>query len=139
VASARELNRQLRRVPHGGTGFGILKYLSRDPDVVAHMRRALAPQVFLNYFGPDSSRELGRLAKVETYGGFHRDRGARRLCPLSVGIMGVGEKLLIKCEYSVNLHRTETIQRLAQRSRDVLLWFVENCRHRGGGTAAPAG
>ncbi len=139
VASARELNRQLRRVPHGGTGFGILRYLSRDPDVVAHMRRALAPQVFLNYFGPDSSRELGRLAKVETYGGFHRDRGTGRLCPLSVGIMGVGEKLLIKCEYSLNLHRTETIQRLAQRSRDVLLWFVDNCRNRGGGTAAPAG
>ncbi|HYN64049.1 MAG TPA: condensation domain-containing protein, partial [Candidatus Limnocylindrales bacterium] len=69
IATARELNRQLRRVPHGGMGFGILRYLSEDPDVVAHMRKALAPQVFFNYLGPDNVKELSRLKRLEIFGG----------------------------------------------------------------------
>jgi amino acid adenylation domain-containing protein/non-ribosomal peptide synthase protein (TIGR01720 family) len=136
IASARELNRQLRRVPHGGTGFGILRYLCAEPDVVAHMRRALAPQVFFNYLGQDAAKEVDRLAKVQTFGGFHLDHGTRRLCPLTVGILIVEDKMLIKWEYNLNLHTPATIQPLAQRSREVLRWFVNDYRHRGAGAAS---
>lgn len=136
IASARELNRQLRRVPHGGIGFGILRYLASDPDVVAHMRQALAPRLFLNYLGPDVARELGRLTKVQVFGGFHQDRGARRLCPLTVGILIVEDKMLIKWEHSLNLHSTATIKPLAERSREVLLAFVDDYRNRGAGAAS---
>ncbi len=136
IASARELNRQLRRVPHGGTGFGILRYLSRDPDVVAHMSRALEPQVFFNYLGPDSAKELGRLTKVQTFGGFHLDHGTRRLCPLTVGVFVIEDKLLVKWEHSTNLHRSETIQPLARRMKEVLRWFVADFRARGSDRAA---
>ncbi|MDP9120163.1 MAG: condensation domain-containing protein, partial [Acidobacteriota bacterium] len=135
VACARELNRQLRRVPHGGTGFGILRYLSTDPDVVAHMTQALAPQVFFNYLGPDSSQELGRLTKLQMFGGYHQDRGTKRLCPLTVGIFIIQDKMLIKWEYNLNLHTADSIKPLAQRSREVLRGFVDDYRKRGAGTA----
>ena len=141
AAGARELNRQLRRVPHGGTGYGILRYLSGDPDVADRLRGALAPQVFVNYLGEDHARELGRLHKLQVFGGFHRDRGARRLCPLTVGIAVVEERLVIKWEYSTNLHRPETMQALAERSRELLRRFVAGYRSRGAGAApspAPA-
>jgi len=136
VASAREVNRQLRRVPHGGTGFGILRYLATDPDVVGHMRRALTPQVFFNYLGPDAAKDLGHLTKVQVFGGFHQDRGTRRLCPLTVGIFIVDDKLLIKWEHNLNLHAAETIKPLAQRSREVLRWFVHDALNRGLGAAS---
>jgi amino acid adenylation domain-containing protein/non-ribosomal peptide synthase protein (TIGR01720 family) len=136
IASARELNRQLRRVPHGGMGFGILRYLSSDPDTVAHMNTALEPQVFFNYFGPDSSRELGRLKKLQVFGGFHLDRSARRLCPLTVGIPVVNDKLVLKWEYNTNLHQPETIQPLARRSCEMLRWFINEYRTRGAGAAS---
>ncbi len=136
VASARELNRQLRRVPHGGMGFGILRYLSSDPDIVAHMNAALAPQVFFNYFGPDNAKELGRLNKLQIFGGFHLDRRARRLCPLTVGIPIVADKLVLKWEHNLSLHRAETIRPLAERSREVLRWFVNEFRSRGAGAAS---
>ncbi|HEY0512066.1 MAG TPA: amino acid adenylation domain-containing protein [Thermoanaerobaculia bacterium] len=136
IASARELNRQLRRIPHGGMGFGILRYLSSDPDVVDHMNRALAPQVFFNYFGPDSSKELGRLAKVQVFGGFHQDRRARRLCPLTVGIPIVEDRMQVKWEYNLNLHDAETIKPLAQRAAEVLRWFINDFRTRGTGAAS---
>ena len=136
IASAREINRQLRRVPHGGTGFGILRYLSRDPDVVAHMSKALAPQVFFNYFGPDDSKELGRLKKVQIFGGYHQDRTTKRLCPLTVGLMVVQDRLQIKWEHNLNLHQGETIRPLAQRCREVLRWFLDDFRARGSRAAS---
>ena len=115
-------------------GFGILRYLSSDPDVVAHMEAALEPQVFFNYLGPDGSKELGRLHKLQVFGGFHLDLGARRLCPLTVGIPVVADKLVLKWEHNVNLHSPETIRPLAQRSREVLLWLINEYRTRGGGS-----
>jgi amino acid adenylation domain-containing protein/non-ribosomal peptide synthase protein (TIGR01720 family) len=136
IAAARELNRQLRRVPHGGTGFGILRYLSADPDVAPHLHEALAPQVFFNYLGQDNAKELGRLTKVQTFGGFHQDRATKRLCPLTVGVFIVEDEMLIKWEYNLNLHQPETIKPLAQRTREVLRWLVDDYRQRGAGAAA---
>ncbi|HEX6861738.1 MAG TPA: condensation domain-containing protein, partial [Thermoanaerobaculia bacterium] len=136
VASARELNRQLRRIPHGGTGYGILRYLSKDPDVVAHMNKALEPQVFFNYLGPDNTKELGRLSKVDMFGGYHQDRHTRRLCPITIGAYVIKDKMLIKWEHNTNLHKVETVQALAQRCGDVLRWFVNDYRTRGAGAAS---
>jgi non-ribosomal peptide synthase protein (TIGR01720 family) len=136
IASARELNRQLRRVPHGGMGFGLLRYLSSDPDVVSHLSQALEPQVFFNYLGPDNAKELGRLTKLQVFGGFHQDRGTKRLCPITVGIPVVEDKLLVKWEYNLNLHKTETIRPLAQRTGEVLRWFINDFRDRGAGAAS---
>ena len=136
IASARELNRQLRRIPHGGMGFGILRHLSSDPDVVAHMNKALAPQVFFNYFGPDNAQELGRLNKVELFGGYHQDRHTRRMCPIAIGCYVLQEKMLFKWEYNTNLHKPETIKPLAQRCREVLRWFIDDYQTRGASAAS---
>ncbi len=136
VASARELNRQLRRIPHGGTGFGLLRYLSTDPDVMDHMGRALEPQVFFNYLGPDNAKELERLRKIQMFGGYHQDRGTKRLCPITIGAYVIEDKLLIKWEHNTNLHKIETVQALAAHCREVLRWFVDDFRTRGAGAAS---
>ncbi len=130
IESARELNRQLRRVPHGGTGYGILRYLSNDPDIASHLAKALEPQVFFNYFGPDNAKELGRLKKIENFGGYHQDRTTKRMCPITIGGYIIEDKVLFKWEYNTNLHRPETIQPLARRCEEVLRWFVEDYRAR---------
>jgi amino acid adenylation domain-containing protein/non-ribosomal peptide synthase protein (TIGR01720 family) len=130
VESARELNRQLRRVPHGGTGFGILRYLSEDPDIAGHLARALEPQVFFNYFGPDNAKELGRFNKIQNFGGYHQDRTTKRMCPITLSGLIIEDKLLIKWEYNLNLHKPETIKPLVQRCGEVLRWFVDDYRAR---------
>ncbi len=130
VESARELNRQLRRVPHGGTGYGILRYLSNDADVAGHLAKALEPQVFFNYFGPDNAKELGRLTKLQNFGGYHQDRTTKRMCPITIGGYIIEDKVLFKWEYNKNLHKPETIQPLARRCEEVLRWFVQDYRAR---------
>ncbi len=42
---------QLRKVPRGGIDFGLLQYLSRDPEVVAARAGWLRPQISFNYLG----------------------------------------------------------------------------------------
>jgi amino acid adenylation domain-containing protein/non-ribosomal peptide synthase protein (TIGR01720 family) len=131
VESARELNRQLRRVPHGGTGYGILRYLSQDSDVAGHLAKALEPQIFFNYFGPDNSKELECLRKIENFGGYHQDLTTKRMCPLAISGLVIQDKVLFKWEYNTNLHKPETIQPLARRCGEVLRWFVDDYRARG--------
>ena len=128
VESARELNRQLRRMPHGGTGYGILRYLSQDPDIAGHLAKALEPQVFFNYFGPDNSKELGRFRKTQNFGGYHQDLTTKRMCPLTISGLVIEDKILFKWEYNLNLHKPETIQPLARRCGEVLRWFVDDYR-----------
>jgi amino acid adenylation domain-containing protein/non-ribosomal peptide synthase protein (TIGR01720 family) len=132
AANARELNRQLRRVPFGGTGYGILRYLSNDPDVVGRLgRSAPQPQVFFNYFGPDNAKELTRFNRLENFGGYTLDRNTKRMCEMTVGGYIIEDKLLLKWEYNVNLQKTETIQPAARRCGEVLRWFVDHYRAHG--------
>jgi amino acid adenylation domain-containing protein/non-ribosomal peptide synthase protein (TIGR01720 family) len=130
AASARALNQQLRRVPFGGIGYGVLRYFSTERKVVDRFTAALEPQVFFNYFGPDNAKELVGLNKLERFPGYTLDRKTRRLCPITIGGYVVNDRVLLKWEYSENLHRRSTIEALAQRCEEVLRWFLADYRSR---------
>ncbi|HBL27310.1 MAG TPA: non-ribosomal peptide synthetase [Acidobacteria bacterium] len=130
AAAARGLNQQLRRVPFGGIGYGVLRYFSTDRKVVDRFTAALEPQVFLNYFGPDNAKELSGLCKLEHFSGYALDRKTLRMCPITIGGYVLNDRLVIKWEYSVNLHRPTTIEALARRCGDVLRRFVADFRSR---------
>ncbi len=124
--AVRHVNEQLRKIPNGGIGYGILRYLSRDEDFLSRARSMPQPGIFFNYFGDDHSQELASLTKVEGFGGYGLDRRTRRLRPLAVGVYIQKDRMLLKWERSTNIHRVETIEALANRSAEVLRWFVAN-------------
>jgi hypothetical protein len=70
------------------------------------------------------------------FGGYHQDRGTKRLCPITIGAYVIEDKLLIKWEHNTNLHKVETVQALAAHCREVLRWFVNDYRTRGAGAAS---
>ena len=84
---------------------------------------------------PDT-KELTNFRKLDTFGGYHQDRKTRRLCPITIGAYIIEDKLLIKWEHNKNLHTIETMQRLGQRTKEVLTWFVDDYRTRGGKAAS---
>src|SRR5262249_42160870 len=47
----KEIKEQLRSIPNRGLGYGVLRYLSDDPDVVERLRRFPQPQISFNYLG----------------------------------------------------------------------------------------
>jgi amino acid adenylation domain-containing protein/non-ribosomal peptide synthase protein (TIGR01720 family) len=51
AAALTAVKEQLRAIPHGGLGHGVLRYLSPDPAVRAVLAAAPAPEIRFNYFG----------------------------------------------------------------------------------------
>jgi amino acid adenylation domain-containing protein/non-ribosomal peptide synthase protein (TIGR01720 family) len=125
-AAVRSVNAQLRAIPNGGIGYGILRYLSRDQDFLARARAMPQPGIFFNFFGDDHAQELTALTKTLGFGGYGLDRRSVRLRPLAVGVYIQNGQMLIRWERSGNLHRAETIAALAERSLAALRWFAAN-------------
>src|SRR5205085_9267442 len=47
----KAIKEQLRSVPHRGIGYGVLRYLSGDVDLVAQLQTLPQPQVSFTYLG----------------------------------------------------------------------------------------
>ena len=120
---------QLRRMPHRGIGYGLLRYLG-DPAVADELRAQPAPEVSFNYLGrldraaPDSAL----FAPAPEAIGPGRHPLAPRTHVLEVNSSIAGGELRIELTYSAELHRAATIDRLAQRLREHLRALMSHRR-----------
>jgi len=120
----KAVNQQLRDIPNGGIGYGILRYLADDEKVAASMREMPQPDVFFNYFGPDNAEQLHTFRKADGWGGYVLDNTTTRLRPLAVGVYIQHDRMLIKWEYSTQVHEEATIRRVVDRAEEVLRHFM---------------
>ncbi|MGD2116664.1 MAG: condensation domain-containing protein, partial [Acidobacteriota bacterium] len=125
----KAVNTQLRDIPNGGIGYGILRYLSRDEEIAERMREMPEPDVFFNYFGPDNAEQLHTFRKADGWGGYVLDNTTTRLRPLAVGVYIQHDRMLIKWEYSTQVHEEETIRRMVDRAEEVLRHFMAEAGH----------
>ena len=47
----KSVKEQLRRIPKGGIGYGVLRYLSQDTEVTEKLRALPQAEVYFNYLG----------------------------------------------------------------------------------------
>ena len=119
AATMRGVKEQLRGVPQGGLGYGLLRYLSEDEVVQAELAGAVA-EVSFNYHGQLGERsEAGdastgvvqRVAEVKD--GLRGGREEREHV-LEVVVVVRGGVLEMEWSYSAGMHKAETMRRLAQ-------------------------
>ena len=120
VASMKSVNQQIRSIPNGGIGYGILRYISRDPRMIEAMGSLPQPQIFFNYFGPDNEEQLATFRKNAHWGGYVLDKETRRLRPFAVGVFVKHNQMLIKWEYSPTLHDRETVAAVVEHAESAL-------------------
>ncbi len=120
VAAIKDINEQLRAIPNGGIGYGVLKYLNRDQALIDHVNSVPEPQVFFNYFGHDNTADLRVLHREDGFGGYGLDKKTNRLRPLAVGVYIKQNRLMVRWEYSNNIFKEERIQRLADHCQHCL-------------------
>ena len=112
----RLLKDQLRAIPNRGIGYGLLRYVSGDTEVVAGLTGLPQAEIRFNYLGqtdralPEAS--LFRPAPEAT-GPSQSPKSARGYLLNVIGAVTNGA-LRLEWTYSENLHRRETIERLAQ-------------------------
>jgi non-ribosomal peptide synthase protein (TIGR01720 family) len=124
---------QLRRIPKRGIGYGVLRYLSQDPEVTEALRALAQAEVCFNYLGQDHQAVSGPLffGPIRETSGPHRSpRGSRRYL-LEINGHLAGGKLLLDWTYSEHIHRRDTIERLAQHFIEALRTLIVHCQSPG--------
>jgi amino acid adenylation domain-containing protein/non-ribosomal peptide synthase protein (TIGR01720 family) len=132
----KAVKENLRAVPHGGLGYGALRFLhpTDRPDLPA------LPQICFNYLGrQDGNTSPGGLVLAPhdgLTGGM--DRAADR--PHLLDVLGrvTGGELRFTWSYSREVHRRETVARLAAELTGELRAIVRHCAEPGAGGRTPS-
>ncbi len=116
---------QVRRVPQKGLGYGVLRYLERHQE----LRQIPQAEVSFNYFGQldqhFNAYSLFRPAQ-ESVGSLAGATNPRAYL-IDVNCSVLGGELETVWSYSQNIHRRETIERLARGFLDRLEALVYEC------------
>jgi amino acid adenylation domain-containing protein/non-ribosomal peptide synthase protein (TIGR01720 family) len=111
----KHVKEQLRSLPNKGLGYGVLKYLSRKQEIREQMR-GVRSEVSFNYLGQvDQVVGEGSLYRAgRESSGAAQDEQGQRAYLLEITAMVAGEELQVSWRYSRELHRRETIERVAE-------------------------
>jgi non-ribosomal peptide synthase protein (TIGR01720 family) len=125
----KAVKEQLRAVPRGGVGYGLLRYLSADETIAAQFAALPQAEISFNYLGQfdqllPADAPFG--PAPEAVGPVHSPRGERRYL-LEVNAFISGGRLQLEWTYSANLHQRETIARLAEDYLATLRALLAHC------------
>jgi non-ribosomal peptide synthase protein (TIGR01720 family) len=114
VEALKMVKEQVRAVPRGGLGYGVLKYMDATSATAKRLADLPAAEVSFNYVGAQDAAESGGEIRPATESvGRLSSEGAQRPYLLMISATVQGERLSIQWSYSRNVHRAETIEKLA--------------------------
>jgi len=127
----KSIKEQIRNIPHHGIGYGLLRYLSQNETVKHALSQIPQPEVSFNYLGqfdqviPEES--IFQMAKESR--GPDRDAKGIRSTLLDINGAIMRGKLTLEWSYSMNFHRRQTIERLAQEYIERLRNIIQHCQN----------
>lgn len=136
----RLIKEQLRAIPNRGIGYGLLRYLSNDEEIVPNLGRQSPAELRFNYLGQtDRALPQASLFKpaAEATGPAQSPAAERGYLLNIIGAVTGGE-LRLEWTYSENIHRRETIERLAQGYLEELRTLIANSRSREAESFSPS-
>jgi len=115
VALLTSVKEQLRRLPNKGLGYGLLRYLNQNTETAARLRSAPEPEISFNYLGQfdQTISSTSVLTPAPESAGPLRSQEGLRGSLLDITSLVTNGKLRIDWHFSENVHRRETIERLA--------------------------
>jgi non-ribosomal peptide synthase protein (TIGR01720 family) len=136
----KAIKEQLRSIPNRGIGYGVLRYLSNNPEIVESFKLLAPAEVVFNYLGQFdqalSESSLLRLAQ-ESIGPQSSLQNQRRHL-LSFNGFVVGGQLQLNCTYSKSVHRRTTVEALAQGFVGALRSLIAHCQSTDAGGFTPS-
>jgi len=139
----KTIKEQVRRVKHGGIGYGMLRYLSSDEEVRRQLAAQPQAEISFNYLG----RYEQAMNEVTEAGLFHaaperpgplRAGAAERLYKLQLVCTVIGGELQINWEYSSAIHHPETVTQLAAEYLAELERLIRHCQNPDAGGFTPS-
>jgi len=131
---------QVRSIPNGGIGYGLLRYLSNEAKIIKSLRSLPSPEVVFNYLGQFdqtlSTSSLFRLAR-ESSGSTSSPQNPRSHL-LSFTTFIANGQLQLNCVYSEAIHRHSTIEALVREFLEVLRALIIHCQSLDAGGHTPS-
>ena len=117
---------RLRDVPHHGTTYGLLRFLTRDAAIARTMAQLPSPDVLFLYLGrlDANAAAPGRFSRAGEDVGRERHPDHERAHSLELTALVRDGRLQVYWTYSRNRHRRETIESLVASFRDALAVIV---------------
>jgi non-ribosomal peptide synthase protein (TIGR01720 family) len=136
----KSVKEQLRRIPKRGIGYGMLRYLSQDTEVIEKLRALPQAEVCFNYLGQGDQLVSGPLffGPVREAIGPHRSPQGWRHYLLEVNSRLAGGQLRCDWTYSEQIHRWDTIAGLAQGFIEALRMLIRQCQSAEAGGYTPS-
>ncbi len=125
----RAVREQLRAVPRGGLGFGLLRYGYGDPEAARRLAAAPGPQLLFNYLGQlDHGLAKGSLFAParERIGPAQSPREIRPYL-LEVLVYVADRRLQVAWTFSPEVHARSTVERLAADYLEALGTLIAHC------------
>jgi amino acid adenylation domain-containing protein/non-ribosomal peptide synthase protein (TIGR01720 family) len=136
----KSVKETLRAVPRRGIGYGLLRRLRGDDEAARRLCEAPRPEIKFNYLGQmDQTLDTadGFAPARESYGETQSASGARsHLFEINAGVLG--GRLFLRWVYGAQLHRRETVERLAATCLAQLRALVGLCRSPATHACTPA-
>jgi amino acid adenylation domain-containing protein/non-ribosomal peptide synthase protein (TIGR01720 family) len=136
----KEIKEQLRSISNRGLGYGVLRYLSDDPDVGERLRRFPQPQISFNYLGQFNQVFWGSSIfkpAGESCGPTQPPEDQRRTL-LDITGMIIDGRLEVNWTYSKNIHRRSSVEELARRFTESLGRLIAHCQSSEAGEYTPS-
>ncbi|MDY7094266.1 MAG: amino acid adenylation domain-containing protein [Acidobacteriota bacterium] len=133
----KTVKEQLRRVPHRGLCFGLLRYYG-SPEDRASLARLPRPELSFNYLGRWSHHTTGSLELISRPVGHTRDGAGRRPSPLTVTAGVVEGRLEVTWTFSTRVYQQTTVARLADALLEEVRALLAHCGKEGAGGATPS-
>ncbi|MEM6254385.1 MAG: amino acid adenylation domain-containing protein [Cyanobacteria bacterium P01_D01_bin.156] len=102
---------QLRAVPNRGMGYGVLRYVSDDPDVKQQLEAVPQAEILFNYLGDLAALvPAGSMFQMVRELQLSRSAKGERRYVLEINAAVVKGQLQMECCYSCGIHRQATVQ-----------------------------
>jgi non-ribosomal peptide synthase protein (TIGR01720 family) len=147
-----QIKEQVRQIPRRGFTYGILKYVSSDPDLcLPDAKNLITPSVSFNYLG--QVEEAGKLSQSESIPavsdkliigisddsvGYVHDPDNQREFLIDVVASVIEGELRIEWMFSRNYHYRSTIESLADNFHSALNKIIEHCLSPDAGGYSPS-
>ncbi|HEY0739193.1 MAG TPA: amino acid adenylation domain-containing protein, partial [Herpetosiphonaceae bacterium] len=125
----KAIKEQLRRVPRRGIGYGLLRYLSADPEIIRALESQPQAEISFNYLGQvDQALAADSLFRPghEPIGPLQSPRNQRGYL-LEINSIVAGGQLRLTWIYGEQIHRRETVERLAHNTLTALRQLILHC------------
>jgi len=135
----KAVKEELRKIPIGGLGYGLFRYLSQD-GIAQQLRTFPQAEVSFNYLGQihQVGPETGMFVLAqEQYGPTHNLQEYRRY-KLNINGSVIAGQLEVEWTYSEHLHRSATVEHLARTFLDALRSLISHCQSPNAGGHTPS-